>query len=79
MQKNLIQNELALAGQPSMVPPEVLALDKRRITPDKVLPTMQFLFRLFGSPCLPRGELVAVTGKAKSGKTFVTSLLRFDA
>ena len=75
MQKNLIQNELALAGQPSMVPPEVLALDKRRITPDKVLPTMQFLFRLFGSPCLPRGELVAVTGKAKSGKTFVTSML----
>ena len=31
---------------------------------------MEFLFRLFGKPCFPRGELVAITGKAKSGKTF---------
>ena len=50
-------------------------LESRRITPDKQLPPMQFLFRLFGRPCFPRGELVAVTGKAKSGKTFVISML----
>ena len=36
---------------------------------------MQFLFRIFGKPCFPRGELVAVTGKAKSGKTLFNSLL----
>ena len=36
---------------------------------------MEFLFRLFGRPCFPRRELVAITGKAKSGKTFVTSML----
>ena len=36
---------------------------------------MDFLFRLFGKPCFPRRELVAITGKAKSGKTFVTSML----
>ena len=36
---------------------------------------MDFLFRLYGKPCFPRRELVAITGKAKSGKTFVTSML----
>jgi len=50
-------------------------LEKLRITRDKDLPQMQFLFRIFGKPCFPRGELVAVTGKAKSGKTLFTSML----
>ncbi len=36
---------------------------------------MEFLFRLFHKPCFPRGELVALGGKAKSGKTFVSSIL----
>ena len=50
-------------------------LEELRITRDKDLPQMQFLFRIFGKPCFPRGELVAVTGKAKSGKTLFTSML----
>ena len=50
-------------------------LEERRITPSKALPRMEFLFRLFHKPCFPRGELVAVSGKAKSGKTFVSSIL----
>ena len=50
-------------------------LEQLRITRDKQLPTMEFLFRIFGKPCFPRGELVAVTGKAKSGKTLFTSML----
>lgn len=50
-------------------------LEKLRITVDKQLEKMKFLFRLFGTPCFPRGELVAVTGKAKSGKTIFTSML----
>ena len=50
-------------------------LEKRRITPSKELPKMEFLFRLFHKPCFPRGELVALSGKAKSGKTFVSSIL----
>lgn len=58
-------NELALLER----------LELRRITPDKELPPMTFLFRLFGKPCFPRGELVAISGKAKSGKTFVSSIL----
>ena len=50
-------------------------LELLRITKDKQLPEMDFLFRIFGKPCFPRGELVAVTGKAKSGKTLFTSML----
>lgn len=50
-------------------------LEKRRITPTKELPRMEFLFQLFHKPCFPRGELVALSGKAKSGKTFVSSIL----
>ena len=57
------------------VSPMALLLEQLRITADKQLPKMDFLFQLFGHPCFPRRELVAVTGKAKSGKTFVTSML----
>ena len=71
----LIEAELQLAGTDPAVRERVARLEQRRITPDKELPEMRFLFRLFGTPCFPRGELVAVTGKAKSGKTFFTSML----
>lgn len=50
-------------------------LERLRITCDKELPPVHFLFRIFGKPCFPRGELVAVTGKAKSGKTLFNSML----
>lgn len=50
-------------------------LEQLRITRDKELLEMDFLFRIFGKPCFPRGELVAVTGKAKSGKTLFMSML----
>jgi hypothetical protein len=50
-------------------------LQQRRITPSTELPKMDFLFKLFHKPCFPRGELVALSGKAKSGKTFVSSIL----
>ena len=67
--------ELAHAGEGTSLSPQMLLLEKLRITPEKELPKMDFLFRLFGKPCFPRRELVAITGKAKSGKTFVTSML----
>ena len=69
---NLIAEELAKAG----TDPELIAkLKKDRITVDKELPPMDFLLKLFDVPCCPRGELVAFTGKAKSGKTFVMSMM----
>ena len=50
-------------------------IDARRITPSTEVQPHQFLFRWNDRPCFARGELVALTGKAKSGKTYVCSLL----
>ena len=46
-----------------------------RITAASDIPPHEFLFDWNGVPCFARGELVAVTGKAKSGKTYLNSLL----
>lgn len=64
----------AKGGQPSIdgVPMEVI-LRQARVTPDTVLPPLQPLFTMYGTPCFYRGELVAVCGKAKSGKTLFLS------
>ena len=71
----LISEELALAGEASRLSPTLLDLEKNRITSTKELPPIEFLFSLFDEPCFPRKELVAFTGRAKSGKTFVMSML----
>lgn len=78
-EEKLMETELktlsdSTAAAPTMSPLQ-LALEQLRVTPDRQLPPMDFLFQLFGCPCFPRRELVAITGKAKSGKTFVTSML----
>ena len=67
--------ELEHAGEETALSPKMLLLEQLRITPEKQLKPMEFLFHLYGKPCFPRRELVAITGKAKSGKTFVTSML----
>ena len=68
----MIAEELEKAG----TDPELIKrLKEDRITIDKELPPMEFLLKLFDVPCCPRGELVAFTGKAKSGKTFVMSMM----
>lgn len=70
-----INAELSHAGEDTLRRELLARLESRRITPDTELPQMEFLFRMFCKPCFPRGELVAVTGKAKSGKTFISSIL----
>ena len=50
-------------------------LEMLRITASSDIPPHEFLFRWNETPCFARGELVAVTGKAKSGKTYFNSLL----
>jgi hypothetical protein len=47
----------------------------RRILPSTAITPHQFLFSWNDKPCFARGELVALTGKAKSGKTYVCSIL----
>lgn len=46
-----------------------------RITPETELPPLEFLFRMNGTECFPLSELVANTGKAKSGKTLFLSIV----
>lgn len=70
-----LDTELKHAGEDTTLSPLMLQLEQLRITPNKQLPKMEFLFRVNGKPCFPRRELVAITGKAKSGKTFVSSML----
>lgn len=71
----VINEALSHAGEDPIVMEQLAALENRRITPEKELPPLEFLFKLFGKPCFPRGELVGISGKPKSGKTFVSSIL----
>lgn len=71
----LIEQELSRAGVSSEDRLRLRKLEECRITPLKELPPVEFLFRLHGKPCFARGELVGLSGKAKSGKTFVCSIL----
>ena len=50
-------------------------LERLRITSRSEIPPHEFLFTWNEVPCCARGELVAVTGKAKSGKTYLNSIL----
>lgn len=70
-----VEKELQLAGADPKLRKRWNTLEERRITPEKEIPPMAFLFELFNKPCFPRGELVAMTGKAKSGKTFMSTIL----
>ena len=73
--QSFVSEELAKAGHSSGPSPLLLELEKNRITSTTELPPTDFLFSLFEEPCFPRRELVAFTGRAKSGKTFVMSML----
>ena len=70
-----VRAELALAGFSTEQEQWLLQLERRRITPQTELQQMEFLFRLHGKPCFARGELTGMSGKAKSGKTFASSIL----
>ncbi len=70
-----VERELQIAGTDPKLRKRWETLEERRITSEKEIPPMEFLFELFNKPCFPRGELVAMTGKAKSGKTFMSTIL----
>ena len=54
---------------------QLAILEGLRITAEMALPPLEFLFKMNDKPCFPRGELVTVSGKPKSGKTLFLSLL----
>ena len=71
----MLQGELSLAGFSPEDEKRLKELEAFRITPTKELPPVEFLFRFHDRPCFARGELTGLSGKAKSGKTFVCSIL----
>lgn len=71
----LITQEIAHSGIISGTASLLELLEQNRITSEKELPPMDFMLRLFNEPCFPRREIVAVTGRAKSGKTFIMSMI----
>ena len=74
-ENDFIEDQLAHAGEADNLPPEVLKMDRCRVTSQSDIAEEEFLFRLSGTPCFPRCELTTVTGPAKSGKTFLTSMI----
>ena len=70
-----LERELAMAGFSADDERRLKELEAFRITPTKELPPVEFLFQLHNRPCFARGELTGLSGKAKSGKTFVCSIL----
>ena len=70
-----ISNAISNAGDSGRTSTVLRQMLQQELTPDMQLPPMEFLMRLFGEPCFPRRELVAITGRAKSGKTFVISIV----
>lgn len=73
--KDLFQKQLLHAGEACSVTPEVIKMDGCRLTSQSEVAEEVFLFKLFGTPCFPRGDLTTITGPAKSGKTFLVSML----
>ena len=50
-------------------------LEEVRVTSSKKIDPIEYLLRFNGKPCFPRGELDLVSGKAKSGKTMLLSMI----
>ena len=73
--KDLIREQLDQAGEACSVTPEVMKMDGCRLTSQSEVAEEVFLFKLFDTPCFPRGDLTTITGPAKSGKTFLVSML----
>ena len=70
-----VNEALQHAGEPTVVTPELIELDKERVTSESDIPEEDFLFKLKGVPCCPRGDLSTMTGPAKTGKTNVAAML----
>lgn len=73
--QKLILQELALDGAVPEISPEIMELDKYRVTTESNIVDEEFLFTMNGQPCFPRKDLTAFTGQAKSGKTVLISIL----
>ena len=72
-QAKLSQTAKTAAANKKLTPHDELM--QHRVTPETKLPPLEFLFKMNGTECFPLSELVANTGKAKSGKTLFLSIV----
>ena len=72
--EDLILEQINHAGEPCTVTDEVIRMDACRLTSESDVQEEEFLFKFFGTPCFPRGDLTTIAGPAKSGKTFLTTM-----
>ena len=72
-QAKLCQTAKTAAANKKLTPHDELM--QHRVTPETKLPPLEFLFKMNGIECFPLSELVANTGKAKSGKTLFLSIV----
>ena len=73
--ENMVSEDLSKAGEPSVITPLLMKLDKLRIVSTSDIQEEEFLFRIKGKPCMPRKDLTVITGQAKTGKTLLISIL----
>ena len=73
--EDLIQEQLTYAGEACSATDDILKMDGCRLTSHSNVEEEEVLFKLFDTPCFPRGDLTTITGPAKSGKTYAVSML----
>ena len=74
-QNTLLAREFEKAAKATVISETLQHLDKFRITTDTMVQEEEFLMRMYGRPCFPRGDLSAITGVEKCGKTIFTSMI----
>ena len=70
-----VERDLNLATGEVKITEEMINLDRFRITSESEIQPKEYTMEFLGRPCFPRKDLSVFAGVAKTGKTFVTSML----
>ena len=70
-----VERDLNLATGEVKITDDLIKLDSFRITSESEIQPKEYTMEFLGRPCFPRKDLSVFAGVAKTGKTFVTSML----
>ena len=70
-----VERDLNLATGEVKITEDLIILDSFRITSESEIQPKEYTMEFLGRPCFPRKDLSVFAGVAKTGKTFVTSML----
>ena len=70
-----VERDLNLATGEVKITEDLIKLDSFRITSESEIQPKEYTMEFLGRPCFPRKDLSVFAGVAKTGKTFVTSML----